>query len=498
MNQVLEIIKNETLTYNQQVLQLAGYAGNSIEVFNIDEDTKKLLDAEIICTMFEGNTPYRPRYVIPNYEVLMEKGCEFLSLEPPTDIWEATNSLLILYKHVPSITSYPVYLGNIDTLLNPFVKDEDEAYKAIKLFLTHIDRALTDSFVHANIGPVDTKAGRLILKAMTELECAMPNLTVKYDKDITSKEFAKLCASTALVTAKPSFANHKMDTVDFGTENYALASCYNGFIVGGGGYTLVRLVLSRLAETAISVEDFLDNKLPFAAEKMLAYIDERVKFLVEEAAFFNSSFLIKEGFIKKELFTGMFGMVGLAEAVNHLLNATEQKDRFGYGDAANELGLKIVEKLNSIVTAYKSPYVGDAYKNNHVMHCQVGIDTDTGISPGCRIPVGEEPELFKHILQSAPYHKYFFNGIGDIFVFEDTYKENPEAIINVVEGAFNSGIRYISVYSGGCDVVRVTGYLVKKSEVAELESGQAVKNNATVFGMNAKNGAKAFDRRLRD
>ena len=215
MNQVLEIIKNETLTYNQQVLQLAGYAGNSIEVFNIDEDTKKLLDAEIICTMFEGNTPYRPRYVIPNYEVLMEKGCEFLSLEPPTDIWEATNSLLILYKHVPSITSYPVYLGNIDTLLNPFVKDEKEAYKAIKLFLTHIDRSLTDSFVHANIGPVDTVAGRLILKAMTELECAMPNLTVKYDKDITSEEFAKLCASTALVTAKPSFANHKMDTVDF-------------------------------------------------------------------------------------------------------------------------------------------------------------------------------------------------------------------------------------------------------------------------------------------
>ena len=173
--------------------------------------------------MFEGNTPYRPRYVIPNYEVLMEKGCEFLSLEAPTDIWEATNSLLILYKHVPSITSYPVYLGNIDTLLNPFVKNEEEAYKAIKLFLKHVDSALTDSFVHANIGPVDTKAGRLILKAMKELECAMPNLTVKYDKDITSKEFAKLCASTALVTAKPSFANHKMDTLDFGTENYALA-----------------------------------------------------------------------------------------------------------------------------------------------------------------------------------------------------------------------------------------------------------------------------------
>ena len=497
MEQVLNIIKNETLTYNQQVLQLAGQAESTLNVLNIDEETKKLLDAEIICTMFEGNAPYRPRYVIPNYEVLMEKGCKFLDLDVPTDIWEATNNLLILYKHVPSITSYPVYLGNIDTLLEPFVKDEEEAYKAIKLYLKHIDRSLTDSFVHANIGPVDTKAGRLILKAMKELECAMPNLTVKYDKDITSKEFIELCASTALVTAKPSFANHKMDVEDFGTENYALASCYNGFIIGGGGYTLVRLVLSRLAESSGSVEDFLDNKLPFAAKKMLEYIDERIKFLVEEAAFFKSNFLVKEGFINRDLFTGMFGLVGLAEAVNHLLNATEQKDRFGHSKEANDLGLKIIEKLNSIVSSYKSIYV-NCFGGNHVLHAQVGIDSDTGISPGCRIPVGEEPELFEHILQSAPYHKYFFNGIGDIFVFEDTYKEHPEAIINVIDGAFKAGIRYISAYSGGCDVVRVTGYLVKKSEVAQLESGQAVKNNATVFGMNAKNGAKAFDRRLRD
>ena len=168
-------------------------------------------------------------------------------------------------------------------------------------------------------------------------------------------------------------------------------------------------------------------------------------------------------------------MVGLAEAVNHLLKATNQEDRFGHSKVANDLGIKIIETLNDIVTSYKSKYV-ECFNGNHVLHAQVGIDTDTGISPGCRIPVGEEPELFEHIIQSAPYHKYFFNGIGDIFVFEETYN---------------------SVYSDSCDVVRVTGYLVKKSEVAELESGKAVKNNATVFGMNAKNGAKAFDRRLR-
>ncbi|MGL5379109.1 YjjI family glycine radical enzyme [Clostridium sp.] len=496
MDEVLNIIKNETLTYHQQILQLAGRAESTLNVLEIDEMTKKLIDDEIICTMFEGNAPYRPRYVIPNYDKLMKEGCKFLDLDIPQDIWEATNNLLIFYKHVPSITSFPVYLGNIDTLLDPFVKDEEEAYKAIKLYLKHIDRTLTDSFVHANIGPFDTKAGRLILKAITELECAMPNLTVKYDKDLTSSEFIKLCASTALVTAKPSFANHKMDIVDFGTEDYALASCYNGFIIGGGGYTLVRLVLSRLAKTSTSIEDFIDNKLPFAANKMLTYIDERIRFLVEESSFFKSNFLVLEGFIKKELFTGMFGIVGLAESVNYLLNANEDHERFGHSERANALGQEIVEKLNDIVNLYKSKYV-DCFDGRHLLHAQVGIDTDTGISPGCRIPVGEEPEIFEHIIQSAPYHKYFFNGIGDIFVFEETYKNNLEAIVNIVDGAFNSGIRYISAYCSDCDVVRVTGYLVKKSEVEQLEKGNAVKNNATVFGMNAKNGAKAFDRKLR-
>ena len=497
MEQVLEILKDETLTYHQQVIRLAGQAESTLNVLNIDEETKELLEANIICGMFEGNAPYRPRYIIPDYDVLMTNGCKFLDLKPPTDIWEATNSLLILYKHVPSITTFPVFLGNLDELLNPFVKDEEEAYKAIKLFLTHIDRSLTDSFVHANIGPYDTVAGRLILKAVDELQCAMPNMTVRYDKDITSREFAKLCAGVALSTAKPSFANHKMDVESFGTDRYALASCYNGFVIGGGGHTLVRLVLSRLAETCESVEDFMENKLPHVAKLQLDYIDERVRFLVEEAAFFKTNFLVKEGFINKDLFAGMFGLVGLAEAVNHLLKAENQEDRFGYSEEANELGMKIIVKLNEIVNEYKSKYT-KWYNGSHVLHAQVGIDTDTGISPGCRIPVGEEPELFKHIIQSAPYHKYFFNGIGDIFVFEDTYKNNLDAIVNVVDGAFDQGIRYTSVYTDSCDVVRVTGYLVKRSEVDQLESGNAVKNNATIFGMNAKNGAKAFDRRRRD
>lgn len=496
MDRVLEILKDNSLTYHQQVKSLAAYAENTIEVLNVDEETKKLIEDGVICTLFEGNAPFRPRYIIPDYSLLMREGCDFLNLSVPEDIWEATNNLLIFYKHVPSITSFPVYLGNLDELLDPFIEDENEAKKAIKLFLQHIDRTLTDSFVHANIGPRETVAGRLILESMDELQCAVPNLTMKYDMENTSEDFINLCAKVALSTAKPSFANHKMDVESFGTDRYAIASCYNGFHIGGGGYTLVRIKLNEAANKAESVDDFLNNVLPYVSRKMLSYIDERVRFLVEETQFFTSNFLVKEGFIRKELFTGMFGVVGLAEAVNKLLKAEKQNERFGYSEEANKLGLKIIEKLNEVVTNHKAKYV-DCFGGHHVLHAQVGIDLDQMVSPGCRIPVGEEPEIFNHIVQSAPFHKYFYNGIGDIFVFEDTYNEHPEALVDIVKGAFNTGIRYISVYGKGADVVRVTGYLAKRSEVEKLERGEAVLNNTDIFAMGAKNNCHAFERKIR-
>ncbi|MFA9462879.1 MAG: YjjI family glycine radical enzyme [Velocimicrobium sp.] len=494
MSQVLDVITDKSLTYHQQILELAAVAGNSEKVLQYGDGAETLIKENVICTMFEGEIPYRPRYVVPDYQKLMEKGCKFLELAPPQNIWEATNTLLIFYKHVPSITSFPVYLGNIDTLLQPYVKDEDEAYLAIKLFLQHIDRTLTNSFVHANIGPEDTTAGRLILKATEELECSIPNITLKYEEGVTSKELAKLSALVALKTAKPSFANHKLYKKDFGTNQYAIVSCYNGFNIGGGGYTLVRLILSNLAKKATSVEDFLENQLPMGARETLHVIDERSRFVREESTFFSSNFLVKEGFVSADLFAGMLGVVGLAEAVNTLLNKTELAERFGHGEEANKLGLTIIERLNDLVKEHHCPYV-TCFNGNHFLHAQVGLDVDEGFSPGCRIPVGEEPELMEHILQSAPFHKYFFNGIGDIFVLEETYQKHPDSLVHIVKGAFDNGLRYFSAYGVGGDVVRVTGYLAKRSEVERLENGEAVLNNATIFAKGAKNNGKAFDRR---
>ncbi|MGL5356245.1 MAG: YjjI family glycine radical enzyme [Cetobacterium sp.] len=492
---ILETIKSQKITFEQKVVTLARLAEGSIEVLKKSDNLKEYIEKGIVCDLFEGNAPYRPRYIVPDYDIFMKNGSKFLNLEKPTNIWEAIHSLLILYKHVPSITTMPVYLGNIDYLLEPFIKDENEAYLAIKLFLKHIDSTITDSFCHANIGPKETKAGMLILKIMRELELPTPNLTIKYT-DETSDKLAVEAIQTALITAKPSFANDKIFREDFKGE-YGIVSCYNGLKVGGGANTLVRVRLGALSKLATSKEEFLEKVLPEVSKEMLDYIDERSRFIIEESGFYESSFLIKEGLLEKEKFTGLFGLVGLAECVNNLLGATEKKDRFGYSEIANKLGVEVISTLHKIVAEHKTKYAGDFFGNTHLLHSQVGIDTDRNESPGCRIPVGEEPEIYEQIVQSSKFHKYCPSGIGDIFVFDDTYKANPEAILDIIKGAFETDLRFFSLYSDTCDVVRVTGYLVKKSEIEKLDKGEQVLRDTTILGKGARDNAKALERKLR-
>lgn len=494
MNNILEIIKNGTLTYEQKVLTLARAAEDSIDVLNIESDTQKLRDEGIICDLFEGHAPYRPRYIVPNYEKFMKNGSDFLGLTPPKDIWEATNSLLILYRHVPSISSFPVYIGNIDLLLEPFVKNEEEAFHAIKLFLTHIDRTITDSFCHANIGPKDTVAGRLILRAERELQNAIPNLTLKYSAD-TSDDFAIDAINTALITAKPSFANHEMFSNEF-DGNYAIVSCYNGLTISGGSYTLSRLNLAHLAKKAENQEQFLSVILPDAVEKMSGYMKERIRFLVEESGFFETNFLVKEGLISKDNFTAMFGMVGLADCVNYFINPTKLENKFGHSEVANTLGYKIIEKLEAEVNKYNDPHCSIS-KGKYLLHAQVGIDSDMGISPGCRIPIGDEPELHRHIVEAAKFHKFFPSGIGDIFNFDSTVKSNPQYVLDIIKGGFKQQLRYFSAYSTDCDVIRITGYLVKRSDMEKLQQGQQVLQDTVALGLGATLNQKVLNRKIR-
>lgn len=495
MSDVLNIIKDKTLTYEQKIVSLARAAENTLAVLSVTKEVQEYKREGIICDLNEGNAPYRPRYIVPDYERFMKQGSEFLRLKPANDIWEATNNLLILYRHVPSITTMPVYVGNLDSLLEPYIKDEEEAYKAIRLFLMHLDRTITDSFCHANIGPMATRAGKLILKAERELQDAVPNLTIKYSSE-TPAEFALEAVETALVSAKPSFANHEMFVRDLGV-NYSIASCYNGLPIGGGSFTLIRLILARLADKANNAEHFLEEVLPEAVSEMCGFMDQRIRFIVEESGFFESNFLVREGLVYKDRFTAMFGMVGLAECVNHLLGAKDQKDRFGHGEAANALGQRIIERMHLLVSKHTNQYC-KASDNHFLLHAQVGIETDFGISPGCRIPIGEEPALHEHLLQSALFHKYFPSGIGDVFSFDETVKNNPAYLLDIIKGGFSAGLRYISFYASDSDLIRITGYLVKKSDIERLQKGGQALHDTVALGLGAVQNSRVLERKVRN
>ncbi len=499
---ILGIIESPTLTHEQKLTNLACAADSLMEVLELPKGLDELLnapgDSQCICDLSEGHAPMRPRYIAPDYAKFMREGSEFLQLAPPTDLYEALNVLLIFYKHVPSVTNYPVYVGQLDELLEPFIDtvDEAQAKKLLRLFMTHIDRTVLDSFSHGNIGPRPTKAGRLLLEVEEELENAVPNLTMKYQEGVTDDEFALKAIRCALRSAKPSFANHAMFSEEL-TENYVIASCYNGLPLGGGSYTLCRLILGNIAKRAENIRDFKERALPYVLDIMARYMDERIRFEVEESGFFENHFLIREGFVSRERFTAMFGLVGLADCVNLLLEKEGKPGRFGHDEAANDLGVEIMDIIKDFNDHHVNPYC-EVTGGHFLLHAQVGLAEDVNVTPGTRIPIGEEPEeLIDQLLVLNRFHKYFPSGTGDIFPIDLTVHKNPEYVLDIIKGSFRQKLRYLSFYSSDSDVIRVTGYLVKRSEMEKLDAGRAVLQDTTALGLGASKNGHILERKVR-
>lgn len=476
-----ETLTSRTLTHEQKMMNLAKCSENAFDVLNIPERTKHFFETGAINDLFEGSAPYRPRYIMPDYQRFIAQGSKFLKLDPPKDFDELLFSLMALYHHVPSITNFPVYLGNLDTMIDPFITalSDEEVIKKLKLFFNFLDRTVTDSFCHANIGPKETRAGYLILKAEEELQNAVPNFTIKYDPETTSDKFMEAAISCSLKSSNPAFCNHQASQ-DIYEDGYGISSCYNILPVTGGAYTLTRVTLTKLAEEAKSVEHFLNELLPECLHAIGDYINERIGFLVEKSGFFESNFLVKEGLISKDRFVGMFGVTGMAEGVNTLLK--DKNLKYGTDEEANLLAEKILAVIKKEVDGMKAVY-SPLTNNSFVLHAQVGLDSDLGVTSGVRIPVGGEPESFiNHLQHSGRYHKYFPAGVGDIFPIATNVEQNPASLLDVVKGAFSSGVHYMSFYAADSDLIRITGYLVKRSEMEKWNNQEAVLQNTTQLG----------------
>lgn len=465
------IVTSRALGYDQKLRRLATVADNSLIYPKLSPLAEEALAARVICDMFEGARPFTPRYVLPDYAKALRNGVKYLELEPPTNLDDALSFLTILYSQVPSVTTYPVYLGDLDALLEPFVPadlPDAELDAKLRRFWIQLDRMLPDAFVHANVGPADGRVVRSIWRVERSLRQVVPNLTLKVSPE-TPDDLITDAVRTVFVTGKPHFVNHPMMVADHGDE-YAVVSCYNSLKVRGGAHSLVRLNLKEAVERHVGDADsFCLEALPHWVELTAELGAARIRSLVEDQGFFESNFLATEGLIDLDRFSLMFGIFGLAECVNELMVREGRPEAsYGHDDRANAVAHQVVRRVAELVKQRPMPYCGggDGFA---YLHSQSGIDLDLDTTAGTRIPVGEEPGMLQHIEICAPIHKLFPAGISDIFHVEETVQRNPAAMVDVIRGAFEVGMRDFTFNLDSNEFIRITGYLVRKSDLIDVE-----------------------------
>ena len=479
--QARTIIDEPGLTYHQRMHRLAALAENALEPPPVSAACADALAKRIICDLYEGNAPYRPRYNLPDYTRLLEHGSDFLELPPAIDLDEALTHLLIAYTQVPSITTYPVWLGDLDALLEPFTDgvDDHELHRKLRLFWISLDRMLPDAFTHANLGPRDSRVGRTALRLERELQQVVPNLSLKVDPELTPDELVLDAVETVFESGQPHFVNDPMMRAGL-RPAYGVASCYNSLRAGGGSHTLVRLNLREVAlRHQGSRETFLDELLPRYVELTAELIEARIRHLVEDARFFEHSWLVDEGLLHLDRYSAMFGIYGLAEAVRLVLEHEGVDGRYGYDAEADELAERILHRVADLVAARPLPYC-EGNGGRALLHSQSGIDSDVDVTAGCRIPVGDEPPLPRHLQAIAPHHVLFPAGISDVLAFDETARRNPQAVVDVIRGAFRQGMRDVTFNLDSNDFIRITGYLVRKSDLAKIEQG--ARHDSTFLG----------------
>jgi len=69
-------LEDPSLTYRQRVQRLATLAENALEPPPVSQECREALDKRVICDMYEGNAPYRPRYLLPDYARALDNGSE--------------------------------------------------------------------------------------------------------------------------------------------------------------------------------------------------------------------------------------------------------------------------------------------------------------------------------------------------------------------------------------------------------------------------------------
>ena len=248
-----------------------------------------------------------------------------------------------MYAHVPAVTTYPVYLGDLDKVLAPFVDGRDRRAPR-PLAAPILDRPRPDAARRVRAHrhrPGDSRIARSILRVERSLRQVVPNITLKVDPAVTPDDLLLDAVRTVFETGKPHFVNHPMMVADHG-EQYAAVSCYNSLKIGGGAHTLVRLNLKEVVAAPQRRRRRLPRRDAAHYVELTAELAEaRIRSLVEDQRFFETHWLAREGLVSLDRFSAMFGMFGLAEAVNLLIAYEGGTGRYGHDADADALSYRI-------------------------------------------------------------------------------------------------------------------------------------------------------------
>jgi hypothetical protein len=156
-----------------------------------------------------------------------------------------------------------------------------------------------------------------------------------------------------------------------------------------------------------------------------------------------------------------------------------------------------MQKIAAFTASFPAVY-SDIAGGRFLLHAQAGLATDEGVTSGVRITVGDEPEnLLDHLRHSARFHRFFPTGCSDIFPFDKTAERNPDGLLDIVKGAFSIGGKYCAFYAADGDMVRITGYLVKKSDIEKYDNGEVVLQDNVINGSSNYRLNRLKDRKVR-
>jgi YjjI family glycine radical enzyme len=262
----------------------------------------------------------------------------------------------------------------------------------------------------------------------------------------------------------------------------------------------VRLNLKEVVQQAkCSLDDILNKVIPENAQLQLEIINSRSRFLVEEIGWFKHNAFVAEGLLAPDQFTAYAGVYGLAEAVDIIMTRQGRPDaHYGHDREANEVAHLLIKHMAQSIQAIPAEYCTGS-QNRAVFHAQVGISADKDVTPAARIPAGKEPDLYNHISSEAPVHKWITGGVSTILEFDQTASENPEAILDIIRGAFRTGARNLSIGSKASEFIRVTGYLMRRSDIEAAKAEKALRYDSSLFGVEVfENRPLALQRRVRE